>query len=657
MIIAATARQFRTGSPPEIPFIITDNAIEGDQGYQHNYVGTWSDGAGISGWYEGTLSYSNTTNDYVEYKFNGTQIEWFTETKNTHGIVAVSIDGGAETDVDLYAASATTQVLVWTSPALTQAVHTIKLRVTGTKNPSSSQYYAITDYFKVYNPGIVPETPDPEPYDLFVTTTGSNGGANDCHTEGSPCLTLVYAITQATSGEKIKLGAGTFTETSYIVVPTGISIWGDGLDATTIKLNSSLNHTASFDLSKCMFQYSGGTGNQTLKDLSIEGNAKLVNGGIYVNRNNVDFDNIRISNFDRFGLYQKGTDNSITNSFIINSSWASSFSLGAIMVAGTTNFIINNTDINEGEGYAVKAFETQPIINGLIIENSYITVTPLDGNGLPNISIELHDCFPRNSHIRNNTIEGNVSLVHPTGFADDGVNSVKVHNNIIDMKTRHNTNQACIEWIMHNVEIDSNYLYTAKHSVVYNFGGITLNPPVNLKYHHNIAYLPNLTNTNPTGGIRSNNGFNGAFIYNNVWHIPPGSNQTFATVFSGTGAAVNKNCVNVQFKNNIVYDQSTADGASGANAMIRREGTGSYSSSTFSHNIINGMPVGAVAGVTYSNNLTGAPGLTGSGVNASPFVFYPFYLPAGGSIAIDAGIDVGFPYNDAAPDIGRYETD
>lgn len=55
-----------------------------------------------------------------------------------HGIFTVSVDGGAATSVDLYAAAAAYGQTVWTSAALTAGAHTILITVTGTKNASST---------------------------------------------------------------------------------------------------------------------------------------------------------------------------------------------------------------------------------------------------------------------------------------------------------------------------------------------------------------------------------------------------------------------------------------------------------------------------------------------------------------------------------------
>jgi mannan endo-1,4-beta-mannosidase len=50
----------------------------------------------------------------------------------------VSIDGGAETKVDFYAATRAGDTLMYSSPILAQGSHTFKLRVTSSKNASSS---------------------------------------------------------------------------------------------------------------------------------------------------------------------------------------------------------------------------------------------------------------------------------------------------------------------------------------------------------------------------------------------------------------------------------------------------------------------------------------------------------------------------------------
>ena len=131
---------------------VIDDAVQGTGLNQHNYVGAgWVHGASVSVFHDGTLSYSNVTGDYVTLDFVGSEIVWYTEKKNTHGKAGVSIDGGAETFVDLYSSTEQHQV-VYASSGLALGTHTIKIRVTGTKNPASSGYYVIHDAFEKYPP-------------------------------------------------------------------------------------------------------------------------------------------------------------------------------------------------------------------------------------------------------------------------------------------------------------------------------------------------------------------------------------------------------------------------------------------------------------------------------------------------------------------------
>jgi hypothetical protein len=139
------------GTVPPLTEQIFDDAVRGSGIGQHQYVGSnWIFGKVTHTFYQSTHSASTTKNAYMIFTFTGSKFEWFTEKKYTHGIVAISIDSGPEMLIDLY--SPTEQhLIVYTSPLLDQFVtHTFKMRVTGTKNPASSNYYGIHDYIKVY---------------------------------------------------------------------------------------------------------------------------------------------------------------------------------------------------------------------------------------------------------------------------------------------------------------------------------------------------------------------------------------------------------------------------------------------------------------------------------------------------------------------------
>ena len=67
------------------------------------------------------------------------------------GYAAVSIDGGAETQVNFYNGASDGNVLVWTSAALGYGDHTLTVRVTGTHPASSSGNYVSIDRGEVLN--------------------------------------------------------------------------------------------------------------------------------------------------------------------------------------------------------------------------------------------------------------------------------------------------------------------------------------------------------------------------------------------------------------------------------------------------------------------------------------------------------------------------
>jgi hypothetical protein len=96
---------------------------------------------------------------YYQVQFNGTQIKIFTTVDKTGGIMAVSIDGGTESMVDTYASARANQVLVYTSPTLASGLHTLKVRVTGTKNTAATNVGVVAD--RVDITGVAPTPPPP----------------------------------------------------------------------------------------------------------------------------------------------------------------------------------------------------------------------------------------------------------------------------------------------------------------------------------------------------------------------------------------------------------------------------------------------------------------------------------------------------------------
>lgn len=97
-----------------------------------------------------TISFSYEVGATLITSFTGNKVEWWTEKRINHGIVAVSVDGGAETMVDLYEDRTDNVSQMVFSAIVPLGNHTIKLRLTATPNPSATENNAMHDAFKIY---------------------------------------------------------------------------------------------------------------------------------------------------------------------------------------------------------------------------------------------------------------------------------------------------------------------------------------------------------------------------------------------------------------------------------------------------------------------------------------------------------------------------
>ncbi|GGA16223.1 hypothetical protein GCM10008018_71040 [Paenibacillus marchantiophytorum] len=107
--------------------------------------------SGSTGWVVSSDSYSGLSDSYFEIKFFGTQIKLLGAKAPSHGIAAVSMDGGNEMNVDMYATSRQNSVTWYASPILPLGEHTVKVRVTGNKNSSSAGVSLSLERAEVYN--------------------------------------------------------------------------------------------------------------------------------------------------------------------------------------------------------------------------------------------------------------------------------------------------------------------------------------------------------------------------------------------------------------------------------------------------------------------------------------------------------------------------
>lgn len=129
---------------PELQKYLGSTTTVNDTQFGYDNTANWP-----YGWQAGANQsdnhWSNVPNAYYQLQFTGTQVNVYGGRAPMHGVAAISVDGGLETSVDTYAATRADNVLLWSSPTLAAGLHTLKVRVTGTRNPSSGNTYITAD--------------------------------------------------------------------------------------------------------------------------------------------------------------------------------------------------------------------------------------------------------------------------------------------------------------------------------------------------------------------------------------------------------------------------------------------------------------------------------------------------------------------------------
>ena len=80
---------------------------------------------------------SKLEGDYVQFSFNGTGFNWYGSATTARGIANVYIDGVKQT-IDNYSPTTNTQKLLLSKTGLANGNHTVKIEVSGNKNPNST---------------------------------------------------------------------------------------------------------------------------------------------------------------------------------------------------------------------------------------------------------------------------------------------------------------------------------------------------------------------------------------------------------------------------------------------------------------------------------------------------------------------------------------
>jgi mannan endo-1,4-beta-mannosidase len=174
----------------------------------YTFSGTWASSTDTAK-FNGDDRYTSTPGSYYTFSFSGTKVQLFAAAAKHHGIAAVSIDGGAEVDVDFYAATRADQRLLYTSPTLTAGPHVVKVRHTGRANTASTDTVIVADRIDVTNaPAPVVTKFDEESYSFSGTWASSTDAAKfngDDRYTSTPGSYYTFSF----NGTKVQLYAAT----------------------------------------------------------------------------------------------------------------------------------------------------------------------------------------------------------------------------------------------------------------------------------------------------------------------------------------------------------------------------------------------------------------------------------------------------------------
>jgi hypothetical protein len=146
------------------------------------YTAGWTGGDTSSYWSGWYAHVSTTPGAQATLTFNGTSISWIGYRGPDAGTARVFLDGVFTGEVDLYYSDPRIQAVVFTSPPLADASHTLTIEATGLKNAASSYTRVVVDAFDVTKVGTRFEETDGS-----VTYTGdwAQGNRNRAWSKGT----------------------------------------------------------------------------------------------------------------------------------------------------------------------------------------------------------------------------------------------------------------------------------------------------------------------------------------------------------------------------------------------------------------------------------------------------------------------------------------
>jgi parallel beta-helix repeat protein len=518
----------------------------------------------------------------------------------------------------------------------------------------------------------------------YVSPTGTD--AADAGTIAKPFKTLAYTCTKvpANQGNTIQLAEGTYIETAFSQVPTGVNIKGAGMDKTILKAASNLYYSYNpadnnYFTNRFLLQFTSNNrenGNQNITDLMIDGDEKKLHGAIMVqNRDKIKVSNCKIQNTGFSGIWLWGTDGSeVSNSTIIDASWGNQdFQTGNINLGNVSNTNLFGLTLRSykyqnvaGFGYGIKAIgpnSNDALLKNVKLYNSTVDVSrfgtwQINGNPTPNISVEFHNTKIENCEVTNVTVNNNMSFVQDNTVGGTAIN-LKVKDCRFNLQPDAGTTDQrgyCLELAMDNAEV-ANCYFNGGWQGIANFG----RKVSNWKIHHNVfenqryKYIANALRFQNYAG--NNSGIDNLEFYHNTIitdGLTKNEENTLTAIDAISVIGQNSACTNWQIKNNIFKRNNPQPNSAylyRPTGLFNLENGATVSNANVSYNLFDQFPIGAQNGVSYSNNLEKPSAMNENGTKPNPF-----FTLTQNSAAVNAGANLGFPLQGNAPDLGAYES-
>jgi len=123
----------------------------------------------------GAINYASKAGSYLEFKFTGTAFKWVGTKAASRGISRINIDNGAYVaNIDAYNPTTQTQQTLYENKALANKEHTVRIAMTGTKNPKASLYFIDLDRFDIVGTAVAPAPTSYEDSSPFIKYIGTS---------------------------------------------------------------------------------------------------------------------------------------------------------------------------------------------------------------------------------------------------------------------------------------------------------------------------------------------------------------------------------------------------------------------------------------------------------------------------------------------------